>query len=143
MILLFAWVTVQALAQSFLPSAGSRVLISSPQMFPWCPHWCRRPTAAAWRSTLTDILWTWTGPSTNTTTFARTPAPCWTLCNDKSISLPKLIHTQFIQAMEMISNIFIKALTSGEMFYWNVKNKKTKDTQTQKMDQVSWCSLEP
>lgn len=87
-----------------------------PQMSLWCPRWCRRPTAGVWRSVLTDALWTWTRPSTNTMTSAHTPAPCWTLSSDQRISLPKLIHKQFIEAMGMISNIFIKALTGGEMF---------------------------
>lgn len=81
-----------------------------------------------------DSLWTWTRPSINTMTSAHTPAPCWTLTSDQRFSLPKLIHKQLIEAMGMISNIFIKALTSGEMFLdWNVFKKK-KET-----DQVLWC----
>ncbi len=57
-----------------------------------------------------DSLWTWTRPSTNTMTSAHTPAPCWTLSSDQGISLPKPIHTQFIQAMGIISSIFKKKL---------------------------------
>lgn len=91
----------------------------------WCPRWCRHPTAAAWRSVLMDSLWTWTRPSTNTTTSAHTPALCWTLSSDQHISLPKLIHKQFIQAMGMISNIFMKSFDQWrDILDWNVKKQQ-------------------
>lgn len=73
------------------------VAISSTQMFPWCPHWCRHPTAAVWRSVLTDSLWIWTRRSTNTTTSAHTHAPCWTLSSDQSITKTDPIRSSFRQ----------------------------------------------
>lgn len=108
-------------------------------MFLWCPHWCQRPTAAVWRSVSMDDPWTWTRPSTNTMTSAHTPAPCWTLSSDQGISLPKLIHTQFIQAMGINSNIFIKAFCPVKKCFRLECRKKKKE----KLDQVLWCSLEP
>lgn len=97
-------------------------------MFLWCPHWCQRPTAAVWRSVSMDGLWTWTRPSTNTMTSAHTPAPCWTLSSDQGISLPKLIHTQFIQAMGINSNIFIKAFCPvKKCFRLECRKKKKKN----------------
>lgn len=77
-----------------------------PQMFLWCPRWCRHPTAAVWRSVLTGSLWTWTGPSTNITTSARTPAPCWTPTSERRLNLPKPIHKQFIETRGWWENVF-------------------------------------
>lgn len=76
---------------------SNHFVISSPQMFLWCPHWCQHPTAAVWRSILTDSLWTWTRPSINTTTSAHTPAPCWTLSSDQSITTTDPIRNSFRQ----------------------------------------------
>ncbi|KAL1282916.1 hypothetical protein QQF64_001719, partial [Cirrhinus molitorella] len=47
----------------------------------WCPLRCQPSTRAAWTCGSTVSCWTWTRPSTNTTTSALTPAPWWTRSN--------------------------------------------------------------
>lgn len=111
------------------------VVISSTQMFPWCPHWCRHPTAAVWRSVLTDNLWIWTRPSTNTTTSAHTHAPCWTLSSDQSIIKTDPIRSSFRQ-WRWFPVYLLKLWPMGRCFRLECLKKK-------KLDQILWCSLEP
>lgn len=54
-----------------------------------------------------DSLWTWTGPSTNITTSARTPAPCWTPTSERRLNLPKPIHKQFIETRGVMGKTFL------------------------------------
>ena len=71
-----------------------------------------------------DGLWTWTRPSTNITTSAHTPAPCWTLSSDQSITLPKTdpyaVHSGNVEDFQYIYKSFDQW---GDVLDWNVNKK--------------------